>query len=71
MITPCPALVDNLCSNYANRPNVCRSASSIDADVCKRSYVELSGEDIPTPAPHIMVLGVFATALAGALNRAA
>ncbi|KOF17904.1 hypothetical protein AC244_16220 [Ensifer adhaerens] len=67
MITPCPALSDNLCLNYKNRPNVCRSAASADAEICQRSYVGLSGEDIPTPMAHMMVRGIFSTALEGAL----
>ena len=70
LVTPCPALKDGLCSNYQHRPNVCRSASSADAGVCKRSYVELSREDIPTPYAHMMVRGIFATALEGALAQA-
>lgn len=69
MITPCPALSDNLCLNYKNRPNVCRSASSADAGICQRSYVELSGEDIPTPMAHMLVRGIFGTALEGALMQ--
>jgi hypothetical protein len=69
MVTPCPALSDNLCLNYANRPNVCRSAASADAAICKRSYVDVSGEDIPTPMAHMMVRGIFTTALEGALMQ--
>lgn len=69
MVTPCPALVDNLCSNYRSRPNVCRTAVSADADICKRSYIDVSGEAIPTPMAHTTVRGIFATALDVALRQ--
>ncbi|TIX54704.1 MAG: hypothetical protein E5V33_24835, partial [Mesorhizobium sp.] len=69
-VTPCPALVDKLCSNYQNRPNTCRTAMSADADICRRSYVELSGEDIPTPMSINGIRGIFVVALECALVHA-
>ncbi len=54
MSAPCPALVDNQCSNYQNRPLVCRTATSVDADLCRRAYVNLSGEDLKVPAVDII-----------------
>lgn len=70
LVTPCPALVDKVCSNYLNRPNTCRTAVSVDADVCRRAYVELSGEDIPTPMSATGIRGIFGVALECALIHA-
>lgn len=68
-ITICPALQDNLCSGYHLRPIVCRTAASADSEVCKRSYVQLSGEDIPTPMVVLAVRGTYALALECALKH--
>lgn len=68
-ITICPALNDNLCSGYDVRPIVCRTAASVDADVCKRSYLDLSGENIPTPMMGMLVRGTYAAALECALKQ--
>jgi hypothetical protein len=70
LVTPCPALVEKVCSNYLNRPNTCRTAVSVDADVCRRAYVELSGEDIPTPMSANGIRGIFVVALECALIHA-
>lgn len=70
MLTPCPMLADNLCSIYGSRPRVCRTAVSQDADACRRTYLELSQEGVPTPMVHVLAKTGFATALAGALKRA-
>lgn len=50
MVTPCPLLQDHMCTAYEARPIVCRSAVSADADACRRSYLEQSGESIPVPS---------------------
>jgi hypothetical protein len=57
-ITSCPALDEGICSNYQNRPLVCRSASSMDAEVCRRTYIEFSNENVPTPAAPLFVRDV-------------
>lgn len=64
LVTRCAGLEGDACANYTNRPPVCRTATSIDADVCRRSYVELSGEDVPTPAAPLAIRSVYSTALA-------
>lgn len=70
IVTPCPLLADNHCSIYANRPINCRTAVSADAGICKRSYLHLSGEDIPMPAVWMAHRSGYAIALRGALNHA-
>lgn len=68
-LTTCPALVDGACSNYDNRPMVCRSATSMDAEICRRTYLEFSNEDVPMPAAPMMVRDALSTALWAASMR--
>ena len=49
-IHDCPLLAGDTCTVYSARPVVCRTAASSDADICRRGYLELSGEPIPMPA---------------------
>lgn len=70
MVTPCPLLADDLCSVYDVRPLVCRTAVSADANICKRSYIDVSGEDIPTPAIWMALRQGYGIALEGALHHA-
>lgn len=70
MVTPCPLLEDNVCSAYEARPVVCRSAVSADAEACRRSYLELSGEGIPVPAVWRTFGQGYAVALEGAILHA-
>ncbi|HEX4737727.1 MAG TPA: YkgJ family cysteine cluster protein [Allosphingosinicella sp.] len=70
MVTPCPLLSGDLCSVYAARPINCRTAVSADADICKRSYLDVSGEDIPTPMVWIALRQGYGLALEGAMIHA-
>ena len=70
MFTPCPLLKDNACSVYADRPLVCRTAASTDAELCRRSLVLFSGEDIPTPLAWTSLRNNYRVALEGALFHA-
>jgi hypothetical protein len=67
---PCPQLNANLCSIYESRPLFCRLAASMDAEICRRSYTNITDEDIPTPAMYIFGREAYATALAVALKGA-
>lgn len=67
--SPCPLLVNNLCSIYDIRPKACRLAPSGDAEVCARSYHNLSHEDIPMPMMHLMSRSYYGIALAAALKH--
>lgn len=67
---PCPLLVENLCSVYETRPSACRLAVSADAAICERAYHNLTNEDIPTPAAHLMSRTSFYAGLAIALKHA-
>jgi len=70
MLTPCPLLQDNLCSIYSERPLVCRTAASADAEICRRSLLLFSGEEIPTVFPWIALRNNYRVALEGALFHA-
>jgi hypothetical protein len=70
MLTPCPLLQDNACSVYADRPLVCRTAVSADAEICRRSLILFSGEDIPIALPWIALRNNYRVALEGALFHA-
>ncbi len=66
---PCPLLEENVCSIYEARPKACRLAASADAEICARSYHNVTNEDIPTPALHLAARSVYAIALAVALKH--
>lgn len=68
---PCPLLhEDNTCSVYSIRPLFCRLAASGDAEVCRRSYLNFTDEDIPTPAMYLFGREAYSPALAVALKAA-
>ena len=70
-VAPCPLLgEDAACSVYDARPIACRTATSTDADLCRRAYLALSEEDIPTPMFYLMERAAYAIALKGAFKRA-
>ena len=69
-VVPCPLLVDGACSVYPIRPVACRLAVSANADVCKRSFIDHSGESIPVPAPWGPLRQGYRVALEGALLNA-
>ena len=70
MLTPCPLLEGTLCTAYANRPLVCRTAVSTDAEICRRSLIQFSGEEIPVPLPWTSLRNCYRVALEGALFHA-
>lgn len=70
MVTPCPLLSENLCGVYEARPINCRTAVSADAAVCERSYLHVSGEDIPAPFVWMALRQGYGFALVGALHHA-
>jgi hypothetical protein len=67
---PCPLLEDGACSIYPIRPVACRLAVSANADICRRSFLEHSGESIPVPAPWGPLRQGYRAALEGALLNA-
>lgn len=67
--TPCPLLRNNLCSIYENRPLFCRLAASGDSEICRRSYTNITDENIPTPVMFIFGREAYSLALAAALKR--
>jgi Fe-S-cluster containining protein len=69
LTTPCALLKDHACSVYHARPANCRHAVSTSVEVCKRAYVEMSGEAIPVPGIFVGMTFVAQTALAAALVR--
>ena len=69
-VAPCPLLGDDHgCSVYDARPLACRTATSADADVCRRAYLELSDEDIPQPMFFLAERAAYAIAMKGAFRR--
>ena len=70
MLTPCPLLEGDMCTIYAERPLVCRTAASTDAELCRRSLIHFSGEDIPVPLPWTSIRNNYRVALECALHRA-
>ncbi|HEX3665963.1 MAG TPA: YkgJ family cysteine cluster protein [Rhizomicrobium sp.] len=69
MAVPCPLLIDRICSVYAHRPIVCRTAVSINAEVCERSFIRHSGEPIPSPAWFTVIRMSYDLALCGAIRH--
>lgn len=67
---PCPLLEDDVCSIYADRPKVCRLAASVDADVCARTYLNITNEGVPTPGYNVRGREVYVMVLATALHHA-
>jgi hypothetical protein len=67
MVTPCPLLEGHACSIYGARPIVCRAAVSADANLCRRAYLEMSGEGVPVPAVWRNLGKACAVALEGAI----
>ena len=70
VIHDCPLLVEDSCSMYADRPIVCRTAVSSDAEICRRGYLELSGEPIPVPVFFNVQRAGYWMALRGAFLHA-
>ncbi len=69
MAVPCPLLKERMCSVYANRPIVCRTAVSMNAEICQRSFIGHSGEPIPSPAWFAVIRMSYDLALCGAIRH--
>ncbi|HUG45638.1 MAG TPA: hypothetical protein VMK31_03885 [Sphingomicrobium sp.] len=69
MVSACPLLEDNVCSVYHARPIVRRAAVSADEGACRRSFLSLSGENIPVPTVWRILGQGYAVALEGAILR--
>lgn len=67
---PRPMLENNACSIYDIRPMTCRFAASGDAEICARSYHNVTDENIPTPFMYVAGSGAYALAMSCALKRA-
>lgn len=67
MVTPCPLLVDGICSAYDARPLNCRLAVSSDAGRCRRSFLEASGEEVPVPIVWMALRQGYGVALEAAM----
>ena len=67
--TACPLLRERICSVYAHRPVVCRTAVSLNAALCERAFLRSSGEAIPTPAWFSLVRLGYDLALCGAIRK--
>lgn len=61
---PCPLLEDVVCSIYDFRPKVCRLAASADAEICARTYHNITNENVPTPMMHLVGRSAYAMVMA-------
>lgn len=69
-VSPCPLLGPaGACTVYTDRPITCRTATSTDAELCRRAYLDLSPEEIPQSMYHMTQRAVYAIALKGAFKR--
>ncbi len=51
---PCPLLVDNICSQYRERPTTCRQATSLDLSKCVEEFEgQGEGGEIPVSAVYL------------------
>lgn len=66
----CPILEENLCSQYAVRPMVCRSLLSASLAACVRIFEEDQPEAIPFVAPSVDVRASVLLVLQAALQLA-
>jgi Fe-S-cluster containining protein len=67
---PCPLLEGDVCSIYDSRPKTCRLAASADAEICARTYHNITDEDVPTPAMYLSTRSVYTIAMAAGLRHA-
>lgn len=67
VVTACPLLENHACTIYDARPVVCRAAASANAQVCRRAYLDRSGEGIPVPTVWRSLRLAYAAALEGAI----
>jgi hypothetical protein len=69
-VVACPLLDDDKCGIYGARPCVCRSLVSTDADICRRTYLEASGESFLSPGVWRTLGAAYSVAFEGALLHA-
>lgn len=70
-VAPCPMLADDgSCSVYDVRPLACRTAVSADAGICRRAYMELSPEQIPSPLFFPYQRAMYGVIFRGAFKKA-
>lgn len=68
---PCPLLVDNRCSTYAQRPLVCRQTTSLDLSGCLEEFEGHNmGERMQASSAHLAHAGSAHVILLGALRSA-
>lgn len=65
----CPMLDGNTCSIYENRPMTCRLGASADAQICARSFRNLTDEHIPVPVTYMVSRAAYGAALYAALAQ--
>lgn len=66
----CPLLDQDVCTIYESRPMTCRLAASIDAEICGRTYHNISTENVPMPMMHMTGRSAYAFALTAGLRKA-
>ncbi|HEY3782278.1 MAG TPA: YkgJ family cysteine cluster protein [Fimbriimonadaceae bacterium] len=70
--TPCPLLVEGLCSIYEARPMRCRGVNSLDVNVCIRKAADpYNSEPIPAIPLQLAASGVFQSGLKQGMAKAA
>ena len=67
---PCPLLDGDVCSIYSDRPKVCRLAASADAELCARTYHNITNEDVPAPMMYLIGRAAYAMTLSAGLKHA-
>ena len=67
---PCPLLEEDVCSIYDARPKVCRLAASADADICARTYHNITNENVPMPMMYLVGRAAYAMVNAAGLQQA-
>jgi Fe-S-cluster containining protein len=66
---PCPLLLDNLCSVYADRPMVCRQTTSLLLEACIDEFEDRNRQvQIPISSLHLAYAGSAHVAMLGALR---
>jgi Fe-S-cluster containining protein len=67
---PCPLLEEDVCSIYDARPKVCRFAASADAEICARTYHNITNENVPMPKMYLVGRAAYAMVMAAGLQHA-
>lgn len=67
---PCPLLHKDSCSAYQFRPLNCRTAVSLDADACRKAFIEGQDIEIPVPPGWANLGQTYSMALKGAIFHA-